>query len=73
MQAIYFPIDYIYLKKNESFFVYSNHDEYSLWFNVNKKEINNNLQVINDQILEKQSDIYINIFYCFRLTTVITL
>ena len=37
MQAIYFPKNLLDLQKNELFYIKCNHDEYSLWFDVQKK------------------------------------
>ena len=37
MQAIYFPKNLVELKQGEVFYVKSNHDEYSLWFDILKK------------------------------------
>ena len=36
MQAIYFPKNLVELKQGDVFFVKSNHDEYSLWFDILK-------------------------------------
>ena len=37
MQAIYFPKNLLELKPGELFYIKSNHDEYSLWFDLLKK------------------------------------
>jgi len=46
MQAIYFPNQEIEIIKGESVTLVSNHDEYSLWFDVNKQ---------NQEIIKTQS------------------
>jgi hypothetical protein len=38
MQAVYYPTKIINVDKDEKFYLKSNHDEYSLWFNVFTKE-----------------------------------
>ena len=36
MQAVYFPLSKVKLGKGETVSVVSNHDEYSLWFDITK-------------------------------------
>lgn len=36
MQAVYYPVDKIFVKREETFGVIALHDEYSFWFNLCK-------------------------------------
>ena len=52
-QAIYYPKNVLNLKKNELFEISCDHDEYSLWFDLNRKGLakqngNGNEHVQND-------------------------
>jgi protein arginine N-methyltransferase 7 len=46
MQAVYFPENYYQFDKNDIIRVTCNHDEYSLWFDVNEQ---NELQKISQE------------------------
>ena len=50
MQAVYFPKSILKLSKGDQLNVLSNHDEYSLWFDVND-DLNNNQPSQDEQDL----------------------
>lgn len=49
MQAVYFPKKIVQFNKDDDIYISCNHDEYSLWFDVDKKDVSK--EALNDMSL----------------------